>query len=222
MNKAQMRRMSQFGRSPADLGAMRWGGKTRLERFWEKVERRSPDECWVWQASCAQGRKGAPSYGQLVEWRPEIRSTDGGSPRPLRAHVLSWAIHHNRWPAAGEVVRHSCDNPPCVNPAHLLIGTHLQNTKDARERKRNPIWVACDEREDALHKEVVRLGERRAEIANALRRYPQPSASAIARELGVSRQAIEQQLNRMEDGGYVRRVEWVMTIDLVPELRDVP
>lgn len=191
----------QVRMTPAELGPMLWGGRTRLARFWEKVARGGLTECWLWQASKANG------YGQLGEWRGEYQ-------RPVRAHVVSWAIHHNRWPVKGEVVRHACDVKACVNPGHLLIGSSVDNIRDARERRRNPVWNQFDDRMSVLAAETLMLSSRRQQIAALLRLNPQPGVSDIARELGVSRQAICHQLDLMESAGLVRRCRYVITADL--------
>lgn len=80
------------------------------ERFWSRVEK-GPD-CWVWT-----GPRGQRGYGQI---------NVGG--RTLRVHRVSWAMHHGD---PGELfVCHKCDNPPCVRPDHLFIGTHTDNMRD--------------------------------------------------------------------------------------------
>ncbi|WP_418888438.1 HNH endonuclease [Mycolicibacterium neoaurum] len=50
------------------------------------------------------------------------------------AHVVAWELHHGCTLPAGMVVRHRCDNPPCTNPAHLVLGTHRDNSHDRLER----------------------------------------------------------------------------------------
>lgn len=93
----------------------------RIDRFWTKVERGTPDECWTWTAE-----KHSNGYGIFTDWT-------GGRHRFL-AHRMALLI-------AGvvvgdQVVRHDCDNPPCVNPAHLRTGTQADNIRDAVERGR--------------------------------------------------------------------------------------
>lgn len=93
-------------------------------RFWEHVDRRDEDECWEWK-----GAHDGRGYGQIAV---------GAGVAPLKAHRLSWEIHNGRIPD-GLVVCHSCDNPSCVNPAHLSPGTQQENMVQASERGRlNP------------------------------------------------------------------------------------
>lgn len=95
------------------------------ERFWAKVSRGAPDSCWEWQ-----GCRNRDGYGVFMLSRAQ------GSDR---AHRVSWALLHGPIPS-GKVVRHRCDNPSCVNPAHLLLGTQAQNVEDmvGRGRQRGP------------------------------------------------------------------------------------
>lgn len=94
------------------------------QRFWQKVEVRGEDECWLWTAS-TDGR----GYGRLSSHR-------GGS--PMKAHRISYAIHHGDIPD-GMGIMHSCDNPTCVNPNHLSLGDQAENMRGCSERGRlNP------------------------------------------------------------------------------------
>lgn len=97
------------------------------ERFWAKVNKSGPvpehrpklGRCWVWTASSANG------YGQY-RIRTEVEFFK-------KAHRYSWFLHHGPIPT-GLYVLHACDNPLCVNPDHLFLGTHTDNARD-RERK---------------------------------------------------------------------------------------
>jgi len=85
------------------------------ERFWSKVDRRGPDECWEWIAY----RK-PNGYGQFTI-RKGVYMT---------ASRVSLALSNGPL-AARMVACHTCDNPPCVNPAHLFAGSGSDNAYDS-------------------------------------------------------------------------------------------
>ncbi|MBN3757204.1 HNH endonuclease [Paraburkholderia sp. Tr-20389] len=87
------------------------------QRFWAKVDKSG--DCWEWTASRRNG------YGQM--------GLDG---RVEYAHRISYQMVNGAIPP-GLVVRHSCDNRGCVNPAHLEIGTLEENNQDAIDRNRH-------------------------------------------------------------------------------------
>jgi hypothetical protein len=89
---------------------------TPEEIFWSRVNKRGPDECWEWEG---RKSKGYGVFDKNWKW--------------IRAHVFSYELHF-RPVGEGMEVMHSCDNPGCVNPAHLRQGTHLENMQDLKER----------------------------------------------------------------------------------------
>lgn len=86
-----------------------------VKRFWSKVDRIAPDSCWIWTAYI-----GPRGYGCLA-WKS----------RPAtRAHRVAYEITFGPIPK-GMIIMHTCDNKKCVNPAHLTVGTQLDNMRDA-------------------------------------------------------------------------------------------
>lgn len=93
------------------------------ERFWAKVDRRHEDECWPWTASLTTS-----GYGQIQAW-----TVKGW--RPVACSRVAYALTYGDIPEASWVL-HSCDNPPCCNPAHLRLGTPADNAQDRVDRGR--------------------------------------------------------------------------------------
>lgn len=90
------------------------------KRFWAKVEKRGDNECWHWKGATHER-----GYGEF--WMDRKRQ---------RAPRVAYLLTVGEIPE-GLVVRHSCDNPPCVNPAHLSLGTDKDNMQDAVSRGRS-------------------------------------------------------------------------------------
>lgn len=89
-------------------------------RFWAKVNRGGPDDCWEYQAKRDRG-----GYGRF--W------LDG---KTRGAHVVAWLFTRGPVPA-GLCVLHRCDNPPCCNPTHLFVGTFGDNNADRAAKGRS-------------------------------------------------------------------------------------
>jgi len=84
-----------------------------LKRFWSKVDKRGPDDCWEWKGCFSGG-----GYG--------IISIDK---KNYGAHRYSLELNTQTRPA-NMFALHSCDNTKCVNPNHLRWGTHYDNLQD--------------------------------------------------------------------------------------------
>jgi hypothetical protein len=139
-------------------------------RFWRHV-RIDKDGCWEWTGSL--NRDG---YGQLKV-----------AGKPVKASRLSWELHFGPIPP-GLFVCHHCDNPRCVRPDHLFLGTALHNNRDAIRKGRRPDLVPN------LVAAVRRLSDE--DIAAVRQRSTTgESGRSIARSLGCHHTTINRLLN---------------------------
>ena len=140
----------------------------RLAAFWSKVDKSGPNDCWLWRG-CRQ------RFGHgVLKW-------DG---RNQTAHRVVWQITNDPIPN-GLWVLHHCDNPPCVNPAHLFLGTVQDNNADKMQKGRH---VAVSNEQNPSCKlsnsQVIEIRQRFAKGGL--------TKAELAREYGVSRGQIWQ------------------------------
>lgn len=91
-----------------------------------RTDKKSPSECWEWQGQKRKPKGNAKSgYGRL-----EYKGTQ------YTAHKLVWQFHNKTTVPDGYVVCHSCDNPCCVNPHHLFLGSNQDNMDDMKKKER--------------------------------------------------------------------------------------
>lgn len=95
-----------------------------IARFYSKVREGRVDECWEWKDHLDRQGYGHIGIGG--------KYTKGG--RIYRAHRIALYLDKNLWP---EDAMHTCDNPCCCNPKHLVAGTHAENMEDMHKKKRS-------------------------------------------------------------------------------------
>jgi hypothetical protein len=141
--------------------------RTPEERFWGLVEK--GESCWEWKTKYIRRSTGKLGPGRF--W-------DGN--RIVEAPRWSWENANGQMIPEGLLVRHRCDNPPCVRPEHLVIGTHADNHNDMVIRGRS--LKGSRHHRAKLNEDRVREIKRR--LAAGERQ------ADLHREFGVSRMAI--------------------------------
>lgn len=90
------------------------------QRFWQKVERLGPSDCWPWKGSVDRDRGTIWVEGRL-----------------RKAPQVAWELYNGAQFPEGKMACHSCDNPLCCNPAHIWAGTMSDNIKDCVSKGRH-------------------------------------------------------------------------------------
>lgn len=135
-------------------------------KFWRYVEKRGPDDCWPWI-----GKRQKTGYGRMGI----------GAKKQVGAHRLSHFIATGESP---EVVMHTCDNPWCVNPAHLRGGTMADNNADMREKLR-------DNRTVRPHGAAHHRAKLTEEMVKEIKARPLEKPGKLAAEYGVKSAVVQ-------------------------------
>jgi hypothetical protein len=146
-----------------------------MRRFEQKVDRRGPDECWPWMGYRMPSGQGQFGIGRTVYLSSRV----------------SYALYNG--PVPGDMfVCHRCDNPPCVNPAHLFLGSALDNNRDCKTKGRNAkgeMMRAIRRRQDQCNRKLT--ADQVAEIRRLhVRGSKTNGRNALARRFGTTPQNI--------------------------------
>lgn len=150
-----------------------WESRAYISRFWSRVDVKGDNDCWEWTRGTTRDGYGVFHFGNSS----------------MRAHRFSYQQNNGRI-TEHECVLHSCDNPRCVNPKHLWIGTRAENNADKESKKRgvHPSQMAGESNTNAVltTPEVI--------AARVMNRKGLPQAR-IAKLLGVSSASVCMILN---------------------------
>ena len=144
--------------------------KTIEERFWAKVKKTK--QCWIWT-----GSRGNRGYGRFRMDKDDY----------WNAHRVTWAITFGPIPDGLQVLHH-CDNPACVRPDHLFLGTQSDNVRDMVQKNRANRPYGPRHFRTALTEDQVRA--MRAEWATGI------TQNQLARKYGISTSGIHGILHR--------------------------
>jgi hypothetical protein len=138
------------------------------ERIWRYIDLSPhPRDCWLWTGAVKTG-----GYGCFT-------MKVGGKKRGIGAHRAMFILAV-REPPEGIDVLHECDNPPCVNPAHLFLGTAVDNIRDMQMKGRANYLAGSE-------KPLAKLDEASVLDMRDVRRRTGESYSSLARRFGVCR-----------------------------------
>jgi hypothetical protein len=96
----------------------KYSRKNPGSKFWDRVNK--TDNCWIWRGYRHQSHH----YGTLKVFK-----------KRTYAHRYAWELTYGKIPNEMHVLHH-CDNPPCVRPNHLFLGTQADNNRDKKQKGR--------------------------------------------------------------------------------------
>ncbi len=147
--------------------------RTISERLWSRVDKSTgANDCWLWQGATVRGL-----YGQIR--RDPVGNEIRG--KKTTTHRVAWELAYGPIPSGMEVC-HRCDNPKCVNPAHLWLGTHAENQADMMIKGR----AARGERSG-----TARLNTKQVAIIKHLLKTGACDIADISTLVGVSKSTID-------------------------------
>jgi hypothetical protein len=145
------------------------------ERLLSHIKINIETDCWEWQGSKRNG------YGRMI-----VGSRKDQTRKSKSAHRVSYEIYHGEIPIGMDVC-HKCDNPCCVNPNHLFVGTRQDNINDRESKGRNKIQYGSKNGRAKLNENQV------LEIRK--KRNSGMPFEKIAKEYGVCKKTIIRAVN---------------------------
>jgi hypothetical protein len=159
------------------------------ERFWSLVDRHGPNGCWEWQGATT-------GFGHGTYW---IRGSKSENEGRKACHRYSWELLRGPIPD-GLWVLHRCDNPRCVNPNHLFLGTCKDNNQDMWRKGRHPVTIYMAHGEENPNSKLTARQVHEIRVAYVPRKV---SLSMLASRYGVAKSTVR----RIVQGEAWRHVE---------------
>lgn len=145
---------------------------TPEERFWPKVDKGKPDDCWEWKAYRDKDGYGSFKFNKML----------------IGAHRFAWILAFGEIPK-GLHICHRCDNPPCCNPSHLFSGSAAQNNAD-RDRKGRGRWAR------GTHQHCAKLTEESVREIRKLYSTGNYTQQALGRMFNVNHRTVGYAVHR--------------------------
>jgi len=171
------------------------GNKSFEQRFWEKVNKREPNECWTWT-----GATQAPwHYGSFQRGI----GSDGKSHSDV-AHRVSYELTYGCI-QKGLFVCHRCDNPRCVNPNHLFLGTHTDNMRDMHQKRRGMQYTKPERITRGEHQHLAKLT---SDDIKAIRATYQPGKAGHSSDMSIGALARKYHVSKSTMNSIIKRETW--------------
>lgn len=148
---------------------MKYTKQQHIDRFWNKVDKNGPNGCWLWTGLCFPATRNC--YGRFKAKGQEYR-----------AHRFSMLLDGQD--PTGWHVCHKCNNPRCVNPNHLYLGTNADNMRDK---------VACGNSHYKFKREF--LESIQSEFEQAQR---DKTVTKMAKKYGIDRTYLYRAMSRLK------------------------